>query len=57
MFDNISYVFFIAKMCEQDPNVKLTHDQYLKYLDIWNNLDEETKARYVFYVKNNIGIH
>jgi hypothetical protein len=49
VFDNLKAVFFLAKMLEQNPNVQLTFDQYQKYLNIWEQLDDDTKELYMIY--------
>ena len=49
VFDNIKCVFFLAKMLEQNHNVQLTFDEYQKYLNIWNQLDDTTRELYTIY--------
>lgn len=49
IFDNIKGVFFLAKILEQDPDVQLTFDSYMKYLSLWNDLDDTTKELYTIY--------
>jgi hypothetical protein len=49
VFDNLKCVFFIAKMLEQNINVQLTFDEYRKYLNVWNQLDDTTRELYTIY--------
>jgi hypothetical protein len=49
VFDNIKCVFFLAKLAEQNPKIQLTFDKYLKYLTVWNSLDDATKELYTIY--------
>jgi hypothetical protein len=48
-FDHLKCVFFLAKMLEQKQDVQITFEEYNKYLNVWNQLDETTQERYTIY--------
>lgn len=49
VFDNLKCVFFLAKMLEQKQDVQITFEEYKKYLNVWNQLDETTQELYTIY--------
>lgn len=45
-FDCLPGIFYMAKMTEKRSSI--THDEYVKYLNIWNNvLDDSDRQMYM----------
>ena len=40
-FDNLPGVFYLAKLHQCQDKVLLTYDEYIRYLAIWNELNEK----------------
>ena len=56
VFDNLKNIFWLAKFVTADPDIQLTYDEYIKYLNVWNQLDDDTQELYTRYAKNNVDI-